>query len=85
MAVLTACSLTARKGWKEHGGREERTKTKQMEGERSKARPHYSRSRIMANVINTYVQCIRQFYCRETRLKMRKYTKCDSVPVALSP
>ena len=58
MAMLSACSLTARKGWKEYGGREERTKTKQMVGERRKAKPYYSRSRIMANVINTHIRSV---------------------------
>jgi hypothetical protein len=50
MVVLTACSLTARRGWREHEGRKERT---QCNGEREKrkARPYYSRARIMANVI----------------------------------
>ena len=59
-AVLTACSLTARKGWEEHEGREERTKTKQTEGERRKARPYYSHTRIMSNVINTHVRSVCQ-------------------------
>jgi hypothetical protein len=60
MAVLTACSLTARKGWKEYEEREERTKTKQMEGGRRKARPYYSRSRIMVNVTNTNIRSVYQ-------------------------
>jgi hypothetical protein len=62
MAVLTACSLRARKGWKEYEGGEESAKTKQMEGERRKARPYYSRSRIMANVINTHIRSVYQYY-----------------------
>jgi hypothetical protein len=48
MVVLTACSLTARRGWREHEGKKERT---QSNGGREKARPYYSRARIMANVI----------------------------------
>jgi hypothetical protein len=94
MVVLTARSLTARKGCKEregeggknedkaNGGREKESKTILFtfkdNGKCDKYKHAFSVSIIKRD-------CSRQFYCRETRLKTHKYTKSDPVPVALNP
>jgi hypothetical protein len=67
---------------KANGGREKESKTILLtfkdNGKCDKHTHMFSISIMQRN-------CSRQFYCRETRLKMNKYTKSDPVPVALNP